>query len=238
MNTQTIAPITAGPLLLLETSAPSCSVAVADLSTGALVEAFEDTPMRHTARLLPLIREAFAKTDFALAETVAVGVSAGPGSYSALRAGLSSAKGVCLALGVPLVLIPTAEAVAAALRAARPDWTGDFLPLLEARRTEVYWGRYTNDLQVLQSVACAKATEEWMSEQVARGPLLAGGSGAGKLVRLCTKFAIQTTTADSLARHLFTPCRLRLDAGKVTDLGAAEPNYVRAPHVTRAKSRL
>jgi len=130
-------------ILLLETSGEQCSVAIAEVegNTGkVLAEAEHTVPMKHTAMLLPLIKEAFAKTPYILQETSAVAVSTGPGSYTALRAGYSSAKGLCMALDIPMITVSTLKAQASRGIARQEKKDFEIVSVLPARRNDVtYW---------------------------------------------------------------------------------------------------
>ena len=88
----------------------------------------------HADILLPLIEQVLRKADVALTNVEGIGVSVGPGTFSGLRIGLSTAKGLCYGLGQQLVGVSTLEALAATVT----DWEGLVGALLDARRKEVY----------------------------------------------------------------------------------------------------
>jgi tRNA threonylcarbamoyladenosine biosynthesis protein TsaB len=88
----------------------------------------------HTDILLPLVRQLVSRAGVGLTELDGIGVSIGPGSFSGLRVGLNTAKGLCYALGLALVGVSTLEALATTVG----DWQGRICVLLDARRKEVY----------------------------------------------------------------------------------------------------
>ena len=238
-------------ILLLETSTPACSIALAEVAAGGervLAQAASDEPMRHTALAVPLIRSAFAKTDFALADLDAVTVSAGPGSYTALRAGLSTAKGLCAALGVPLLQVSTLAALAHrayALEADRP--AGDLVALVHARRREVYAARYragTDGLQEVVAPASVALDATWFVGQAAAGTYALCGPGAVLAVEVAAELGAappevrDARAAGPTAAELAPLAASALRAGAAVELAAATPTYLKPPFITVAKPRL
>ncbi len=120
----------------IETAADTCAVALLD-GSNPLVELAILTPRSHATRLAPLIREALAHAGAQPADLDVIAVSAGPGSYTGLRIGLSTAKGLCLASGAALAAVPTLDALADA--ALMPAEDGDGVVVAaRSRRGEIY----------------------------------------------------------------------------------------------------
>jgi tRNA threonylcarbamoyladenosine biosynthesis protein TsaB len=107
-------------VLGIETSTVMCSVAVVD-EAGRAVERSIREPHAHSEKLLTIVQEVLTASGLRVSDLSAVAVSIGPGSFTGLRIGLSTAKGLCYALGVPMIAVPTFEAIAAAVVADRPD---------------------------------------------------------------------------------------------------------------------
>lgn len=124
-------------MLGLDTATKALSVAVAD-GRQVLVELYLHTDGKHAVRLMPLLDQALKWAQVSMAEMDAVAVSCGPGSFTGLRIGLATAKGLCQPWGKPIVGVPTLDVVAA--NAA--GWDGLVLPLLYARRQQVYTALY------------------------------------------------------------------------------------------------
>ena len=119
-------------ILLIETATSVCSVALAD--EGRVVARHEsDAPNAHSTQLPLFVKELIegVKLD-------AVCVSAGPGSYTGLRIGVSSAKGLCYGLGIPLLSVPTLLGMASLYYRQHPDYRGLVCPMIDARRMECY----------------------------------------------------------------------------------------------------
>ncbi len=129
-------------LLLIETATPVCSVALA--RDGALLaELHSDEQNAHSSKLSPFIDQLLKQCGIRPAALDAVCVSSGPGSYTGLRIGVSTAKGLCYALGKPLIAVPTLQGMAAQYYAEHPDYQGLVCPMIDARRMECYTAVYS-----------------------------------------------------------------------------------------------
>lgn len=139
-------------ILQLETATPVCSVAVAhNGKTVARVEA--DGPNLHASHLTLFIEQALVEAGLVGDELAAVAVSMGPGSYTGLRIGVSTAKGLCYALDIPLIAVNTLEAMAHGFcikNDGNQAMDAVLVPMIDARRMEVYMAKYNFRLQVLE----------------------------------------------------------------------------------------
>ena len=99
-------------LLLIETATAVCSVALAD-EEGIRAELHTSQPNAHSSQLSPYIKQLLDKCGVQPSQLDALCVSSGPGSYTGLRIGVSTAKGICYALGIPLLSVPTLQSMAA-----------------------------------------------------------------------------------------------------------------------------
>ena len=242
-------------------------VAVAEAPEIGSAEASDQPPMQHTALLLPLMRQVLAKAPplaaegydtltpdghldlrrTAFARLSAVAVSSGPGSYTALRAGLSSAKGLCLALGIPLLKCDTLRGLAMEAQAIdEPTGSasqGRVAALLFARRDEVYYGVYEADGRVAVAPGVAKLTAEWVSSLMALGVTTVCGPDEGVLESFCESLTdglrgqVTARTTPLSGANLLSECRLRIANSDYDDLAAVTPDYLRAPHITQPRTR-
>ncbi|MBL7803713.1 MAG: tRNA (adenosine(37)-N6)-threonylcarbamoyltransferase complex dimerization subunit type 1 TsaB [Saprospiraceae bacterium] len=138
-------------ILLLETATEVCSAAI---GVDGKVAALAEVPRAesHSAVLTRLIDECVHTAGITLDALDAVAVSAGPGAYTSLRVGVSTAQGICYALSKPLIAVDTLYSLAAASRAAPGNHAGDiYLPMIDARRQEVWMAAYDHQLQLLRS---------------------------------------------------------------------------------------
>ena len=124
-------------ILLLETATAVCSVALAR-DGEVLAELHSDQPNAHSSRLPLFVEQLFEQCHITSKQLDAVCVSSGPGSYTGLRIGVSSAKGFCYALSIPLLSVPTLQGMAAQYYAQHLDYHGMVCPMIDARRMECY----------------------------------------------------------------------------------------------------
>jgi tRNA threonylcarbamoyladenosine biosynthesis protein TsaB len=132
-------------ILGIETATAVCGVAV--LRDGHVEsERSVESPQVHSEKLVPLIEQVIRESGIRPADLDAIAVSIGPGSFTGLRIGLSVAKGLCFALGKPVVPVPTLEALACRVANGSPELRGGYiLPLLDARRGDCYASLYRMD---------------------------------------------------------------------------------------------
>lgn len=137
-------------ILCIETSGKFCSVAL--VKDGLAEFSREDeTEMNHARAIGPFVDECVKEARRREWKIDAVAVSMGPGSYTGLRIGLSMAKGLCFALGVPLIGVSTLKLIAVKGMFRSIDWQGDeiLVPMIDARRMEVYTAAYDFKLDAL-----------------------------------------------------------------------------------------
>ena len=167
-------------ILLLETATTNCSVALE--SDGKLLASRNvNSGYTHSEKINLFIQEVVKEAGTALGSIQAVAVSNGPGSYTGLRIGLSTAKGLCYALDIPLIAISTLDAMAAGL-SARP---GELIvPMIDARRMEVYSSVYDDQQSGITEPEAIVVDENYYSSFRNGKKLLLAGDGADKCVEL------------------------------------------------------
>ncbi|UAJ13774.1 tRNA (adenosine(37)-N6)-threonylcarbamoyltransferase complex dimerization subunit type 1 TsaB [Aquirufa lenticrescens] len=166
-------------ILSLDTSTQNCSVALHE--NGQLVtQELVDEEGSHSKSLTLLIEKVLKTAGRALAELSAVAVSNGPGSYTGLRIGLATAKGICFALDKPLICLPTLQVLASAVDAPEGSL---LLPMLDARRMEVYAAVFTSSLQEVSPQEAHILNQESFQSFT---PVVAFGNGSAKWQESCT----------------------------------------------------
>lgn len=229
-------------LLALETATDTCGVAL--LRDGRIVAEFHlHRPRVHSERLIPIAEDVLRHGGSEPDALDAVAVSMGPGSYTGLRIGVSTAKGWALATGADLVGVPTLDAYAAQLRGVVEP--GDVVcALLDARRDEVYAGAFRETKDRFVSHAETKALtvdslRAWVGPVEGRLWLL--GDGAEK----CRDaLAGVGTTQTMLPPEEWSPSagwvarrgQERLAIHGPDDVSSFEPFYVKDVHATPARS--
>ncbi|MBO4469687.1 MAG: tRNA (adenosine(37)-N6)-threonylcarbamoyltransferase complex dimerization subunit type 1 TsaB [Bacteroidales bacterium] len=141
-------------IILIETSASLCSVALAE--DGVVLAVRESAGGReHAALTAPFVSEVLAELGLKVADCAAVCLSAGPGSYTGLRVGSSTAKGLCFGAGIPLISVSTPDIIVQKALAGGlvPDGCTAIVPMIDARRMEVYSAVYSPSGERLTEIA-------------------------------------------------------------------------------------
>ncbi len=157
-------------LLAVDTSTLTSSAAVVTTDGVARAQA-GGAPGTPTDQLLALCERVLAEAAIATSDLTAIAVGAGPGSFTGLRIGLATAKGLAYALGRPLWLASSLAALAHDLAAVAPDDDGVLVPMLDARRGEIYAGafRRTADGLVPVLAECVVAPDALIAALVGLG---------------------------------------------------------------------
>lgn len=168
-------------ILNIETSGKNCSVAL--IKDGVVEYQLEDKEgMAHARRLAPFVEKCMQELARKEERFEAVAVSIGPGSYTGLRIGLSLAKGLCFALDIPLITISTLEILAVKAMFRSMEWEGDeiIVPMIDARRKEVYTAAYDFALTHILPPAPLILDNNSYSTIPAEKKVIFIGDGAGK----------------------------------------------------------
>lgn len=169
-------------ILLLETATSVCSVGLSiNGEVRHIRESFDQNS--HAERITAYIAEIMSSSELDFTELDAVAVSKGPGSYTGLRIGVSTAKGICYALSIPLIAIDTLKGLAAAalLSFTNQPPSGLFLrPMIDARRMEVYTACYDLDLNLLKPTEAVILNHESFNTALEKINILFFGDGAAK----------------------------------------------------------
>ncbi len=169
-------------ILQIETSTTSCSVALAQNGKVLSHKSINQRNI-HAEVITVFTGEILAQNNLKFAELDAVAVSSGPGSYTGLRIGVSTAKGLCFSLDKPLIAVETLLAMAAGYlsRFGNPGKRKFLLcPMIDARRMEVYTALFDQDLNRIQETSAAIITAESFQEQLSQHKIIFFGDGAAK----------------------------------------------------------
>lgn len=213
-------------LLSLETSTDVCSVAVHQEGT-LLAVAEVHMGQAHASKLALLIKEVMGIANVVMKDLNAIAVSAGPGSYTGLRIGTSTAKGLCYALDVPLVSAGTLDVMAAHMRTVASK---DVLlcPMIDARRMEVYCSLYSGEGVSISEVEARVIDDHSFIGQLNANRIVFGGNGSGKCRDVITHHnAVFLDGIFPSAKHLGTLAYRKFVGGDVEDLLRFEPFYLK-----------
>ncbi len=173
-------------ILHIETSTDVCSVALSN-QQEILFKKADYNGMNHAALLNCFIQEALETTQTDKKALKAVSVSSGPGSYTGLRIGVSTAKGLCYGLDIPLIAISTLEILALpVIKQIGNEGENLFCPMIDARRMEVYDAFYRADLSTYRPVAADIITAESYKDILAEHFVYFFGNGAEKCKAVLT----------------------------------------------------
>ena len=157
----------------------------------------------------------------------AVAVSAGPGSYTGLRIGVSSAKGLCYALGVPLIAVDTLQTIV--VEAIK--WVGDdilYCPMIDARRMEVYTALFDGNAKRLTEVEAKIIDENSFREVLEEGRVVFCGNGADKCRQAIRHpNAVFLDDIHPLSSNMLSVASDKLKSGTVEDTAYFEPFYLK-----------
>ncbi|RXG31665.1 tRNA (adenosine(37)-N6)-threonylcarbamoyltransferase complex dimerization subunit type 1 TsaB [Leeuwenhoekiella marinoflava] len=212
-------------ILCLETTTTNCSVAIA--KDGEIIGFKEDMGLdySHAERLHAYIEEVLLQAEVAQSQLDAVAVSKGPGSYTGLRIGVSSAKGLCFALDIPLISTNTLKALALQ---ARGEAIQNIIPVLDARRMEVYSAIYSSELEELREIQAQVIDESSFASALAKGKTVFIGNGAEKLKPIIThQNAVFQTEALPSAREMTVLAEAKHKIGDTEDVAYFEPFYLK-----------
>lgn len=167
-------------ILCIETSTNCCSAAIT--IDGQAVASKENLEGANHASELPVFIEQLLDTACEQGWTLdAVAFSQGPGSYTGLRIGAATAKGICYGLNIPLIPVDTLQILCAAVKDQQSNIDGILCPMLDARRMEVYTAMYQpNDLKAMSKVEAKIMNEQSFCEELKKQTIYFFGNGAEK----------------------------------------------------------
>ncbi len=172
-------------ILQIETATPVCSVAIAvNGKTIAIKE--EKASNIHASSLTLFIEEAMKLANITYVDLDAIAVSMGPGSYTGLRIGVSTAKGLCFALDKPLIAINTLKMMASGYLQNHSDYKGLICPMIDARRMEVFTAVFDTDLKEVQATNAKIIVESSFITELDNSKMTFVGDGAEKCSSVIT----------------------------------------------------
>ena len=225
-------------ILQIETATQVCSAA---LSVNGETIALKELAAQniHAANLTLFIQEVMEQAGLTYAALDAVAVSKGPGSYTGLRIGVSTAKGLCFAIEKPLIGINTLEMMAQGFMNTHADYAGLVCPMIDARRMEVFTALYHNDLQEILPVTAKIIDETSYQEELANQQITFIGDGAAKcresILSANALFSdLNFNSAASMSKLAFEA----FNKGDFEDLAYFEPYYLKDFVITQAKKKV
>lgn len=210
-------------LLHIETSTKVCSVALS--LDGKLIRVKESNELEysHGENLTLFIASVLEDSKVSLNDLAAISVASGPGSYTGLRIGVSTAKGLCYALGIPLIAVDALFSLAQLAHEKHSDI--NLCPVIDARRMEVFNAIYTSSLETLKVISADVIDENSYQEFE---PFVYFGDGASKLQEIWKgrNYQIDTTVLASAIGQI-PLATLKFQNNEVEDVAYFEPFYLK-----------
>ena len=253
-------------LILIETSTALCSAALAE---DGVITAYRESsaPKAHASLTAVFIQEMLEEKGLTIADCDAVCVSKGPGSYTGLRVGVSTAKGLCFGSGKPLIAIGTLDILTAQAQEASPetgiadpsetviadtsetviaDLIGNpphIVPMIDARRMEVYAATFkrseaTPRYTQVTETAPAIIDETSYTDLLNEGPVLFIGDGAGKCADVIKHPSAHFCQCHPKASSMLAPSAVALNEKRFEDVAYFEPFYLKEFVATVSKKKL
>ena len=212
-------------ILCIETATTNCSVALS--VNGSVIGLLEDNNNQysHAEKLHVFVAKVLEQANITKNDLDAIAVSKGPGSYTGLRIGVSTAKGLCYALDIQLIATTTLKTLAAQITDSSIDF---IVPMLDARRMEVYSAVYNNGYQEVRETRAEVLSENSFSEYLSKGKVVFMGNGAEKFKAICKhKNALFIDEKSPSAREMAVYAEEQYKKSDIEDVAYFEPYYLK-----------
>lgn len=209
-------------LLCIETATTNCSVTIAIDGGIVLLKEDYNNSYSHAEKLHLFIREAVAEAKLELKDLDAVVISKGPGSYTGLRIGVSAAKGLCYSLDIPLISVETLEALAQQVHEETL-----IIPMLDARRMEVFSAIYSADKTALRATQAQILDGSSFEAELTSGIVTFIGNGVNKFQEICNHLNARFVDALPSAKDMITIAEAKFENSQFEDVAYFEPYYLK-----------
>lgn len=221
-------------ILNLETSTKNCSVSLSKKGKILYSKELNTGGYSHAEMLHPFINECMKELNLSFSELSAVCVGKGPGSYTGLRIGVSAAKGLCFANDLPLIAINSLEILASASSIEE----GTIIPLIDARRMEVYSAVFDHKNNWIRETKAEIIDENSFTDYLKKGPVYFLGDGAEKCKAVIThKNANFIDDIFPSAIHMANLSEEKYTTSSFEDVAYFEPYYLKDFVVTPQKKK-
>ena len=178
----------------------------------------------HAAWLHLAIKEIFEKSSLELKMIDATAVTGGPGSYTGLRIGMTTVKGICYALAKPMIILNTLQVMGNAAKNENADL---LCPMIDARRMEVFTAMYSKDLQTIKEPAAITLNEKSFDEELANHSICFFGNGSDKFRSIKKNENAFFSSINTDASHLVSLSEDKFRQKEFAELAYAEPLYLK-----------
>lgn len=213
-------------ILCIETATPVCSVALFENTTLLHSEEIADGNV-HASALTGLIQNCTGQTQVTLNQLDAIAISKGPGSYTGLRVGVATAKGLCFTLQKPLIAVSTLKSLANQFKQQHPEYRGLLCPMIDARRMEVYTALYDADLKEILGTEARIINDSSYAYELKANSIAFFGSGSDKCSGIITDKNAHFNNLACSASSMGSLAYNKLCAKQFEDLAYFEPDYLK-----------
>jgi len=222
-------------ILNIETATKNCSVSIANNGETITLKELNSGEYSHAEKLHEFIEEVIRKSKIQFSDLKAVAVSKGPGSYTGLRIGVSAAKGLCFALDIPLISVDTLRTLA--LSVSITD--GCVIPLLDARRMEVYSSVFDFENKKIREVKAEIITEDSFNNFLIKQKVYLVGDGVEKCKGIITsKNAIFIDDKLPSANEMAMLSYEKFEKNNIENVAYFEPFYLKDFVAIKSKKSL
>ena len=224
-------------ILNIETATDICSICISRNEETLIIKE-ADKEYSHTAEITVLIQGCCAEAGITLNQLDAVAVSEGPGSYTSLRVGASTAKGICYALDKPLIAINTLQSIAATtIKNKKLD--AYYAPMIDARRMEVYTSLFDKDMNIILDTHAKIIDEHSFQDFFEDGhKIIFSGNGAPKCQNAIKSFHAIFSSEICSAANLVSLSFLAFQNKDFSDAAYFSPSYFKSPNITIPRKTL
>lgn len=213
-----------GLILSLETTTTNCSVALGKDGSLLAVKEEDSKSYSHDRNLHLFIKEILEENLIRVGQLDAIAVSRGPGSYTGLRIGVSTAKGLCFSLDKPLIALDTLAVLYTQIKEAEFDF---FAPMLDARRMEVYTTVFDKEGNNLLPTSAKILDEDSFKKFLDRGKVLFAGTGTDKFKEICTHPNASFLETTPSAKEMIFLADSKYKKSDTEDVAYFEPYYLK-----------
>jgi tRNA threonylcarbamoyladenosine biosynthesis protein TsaB len=211
-------------ILNIETATKNCSVSIAKNGKVIAIKELNNGNYSHAEVLHPFIVDVLSEAKITSQEVDAVAVSKGPGSYTGLRIGVSAAKGLCFAFDKPLISIETLASLANAIDVTN----GVVVPMLDARRMEVYAAVFDENYQQIREIKAEIIDKNSFMDYLEAGKVYFLGDGAHKCKEIIThKNAVFIDNKFPSAKQMASLSFSKYKKNDIEDVAYFEPFYLK-----------
>lgn len=218
-------------ILNIETATKNCSVSLSKNGQTVVIKEISEEQFNHAEKLHLFIKEALESEGILLADLNAIAVSRGPGSYTGLRIGVSAAKGLCYALNIPLIAVETLVVLAEKISID----SGMIVPMIDARRMEVFTQMFDKDLNALSTAEALIVDETAFADINESIHLIGDGALKCKTVLTDDKFIYHEDVVYPSANEMSRISYKKYLENTFEDVAYFEPYYLKDFMLTTKK---